>query len=230
MKRFLLALTTFALVAGSAVAQMTPEEKEAFKFADKLVKKMTLREKFGQLEQFITRKGEVTGPGGVKCDIESAIRKGEVGSFLSIRKREEAMRLQKMAVEESRLGIPLIFGYDIIHGCRTIFPENLGMSCSWDIEAVEQYARIAAEETAAFGTIGPSRLCAISRQTLVGVVSRRVQARIHTLVQRLLPLWCVVIRVIIFRRIRPLPLASSTLQLTAQDRQVRITIRWICRS
>ena len=149
MKKFLFVLTAFALVATSAMAKMTQEEKEAFKFADKLVKKMTLREKFGQLEQFITRKGVVTGPEGVKRDIESAVRKGEVGSFLSIRSRDEALRLQKMAVEESRLGIPLIFGFDIIHGCKIIFPENLGMSCSWNIDAIEHSARIAAEESAA---------------------------------------------------------------------------------
>ena len=149
MKKFLFVLTAFALVAGSAVAQLSKEEKEAFKFADKLIKKMTLREKFGQLEQFITRKGVVTGPGGVKCDIESAVRNGEVGSFLSIRNRDEALRLQKMAVEESRLGIPLIFGFDIIHGCKTIFPENLAISCSWNLAAVERAARIAAEESAA---------------------------------------------------------------------------------
>ncbi len=152
-----------ALVANTAVAQITQEEKEAFKFADKLIKKMTLREKFGQLEQFITRKGVVTGPGGVKGDIESAVRKGEVGSFLSIRKPEEALRLQKMAVEESRLGIPLIFGYDIIHGCKIIFPENLAMSCSWNLDAVEGAARVAAEESAAAGihwTFSP--MCDIS--------------------------------------------------------------------
>ena len=164
MKKFLTILSLFAFVVASATAQqMTQEEKEAFKFADKLIKKMTLREKFGQLEQFITRKGVVTGPGGVKCDVESAVRNGEVGSFLSIRKREEAMRLQKMAVEESRLGIPLIFGYDIIHGCKTIFPENLAMSCSWNLEAVERAARVAAEESAAMGihwTFSP--MCDIS--------------------------------------------------------------------
>ena len=163
MKKFLFVLTAFALVASSAMAQLSQEEKEAFKFADKLVKKMTLREKFGQLEQFITRKGVVTGPEGVKRDIESAVRKGEVGSFLSIRNREEALRLQKMAVEESRLGIPLIFGFDIIHGCKIIFPENLAMSCSWNLDAVEGAARVAAEESAAAGihwTFSP--MCDIS--------------------------------------------------------------------
>lgn len=163
MKRFLLALTTFALVAGAVEAKTANEEQEAIKFANNIIKKMTLREKFGQLEQFVTRKGVVTGPGGVKGDIESAIRKGEVGSFLSIRKPEEALRLQKMSVEESRLGIPLIFGYDIIHGCKVIFPENLAMACSWNLEAVERAARVAAEESVAAGihwTFSP--MCDIS--------------------------------------------------------------------
>ena len=141
-------VAAFSVVAfGSAAPQSS--DKEALRNANKLIKQMTLREKLGQLEQFITRNGVVTGPEGVKCDIDSAVRKGEVGSFLSIRNRDEALRLQKMAVEESRLGIPLIFGYDIIHGCKIIFPENLAISCSWNIDAVERSARIAAEESAA---------------------------------------------------------------------------------
>ena len=148
MKR-LFAVLTAVFVVCSATAQMSQNDKEALRNANKLIKQMTLREKLGQLEQFVTRKGVVTGPEGVKRDIESAVRKGEVGSFLSIRNRDEALRLQKMAVEESRLGIPLIFGYDIIHGCKIIFPENLAISCSWNIDAVERSARIAAEESAA---------------------------------------------------------------------------------
>ena len=148
MKKIILMVAAFSVVAfGSAAPQSS--DKEALRNANKLIKQMTLREKLGQLEQFITRKGVVTGPEGVKCDVDSAVRKGEVGSFLSIRNRDEALRLQKMAVEESRLGIPLIFGYDIIHGCKIIFPENLAISCSWNIDAVERSARIAAEESAA---------------------------------------------------------------------------------
>ena len=148
MKKIILMVAAFSVVAfGSAAPQSS--DKEALRNANKLIKQMTLREKLGQLEQFITRNGVVTGPEGVKCDIDSAVRKGEVGSFLSIRNRDEALRLQKMAVEESRLGIPLIFGYDIIHGCKIIFPENLAISCSWNIDAVERSARIAAEESAA---------------------------------------------------------------------------------
>ena len=163
MKKISILLLALTLVAGSAEAWSAKEEQEATKFANNLIKKMTLREKFGQLEQFVTRKGVVTGPEGVKRDIESAVRKGEVGSFLSIRKREEALRLQKMSVEESRLGIPLIFGYDIIHGCKTIFPENLAMACSWNLVSVERAARVAAEESAAIGihwTFSP--MCDIS--------------------------------------------------------------------
>ena len=172
MKRFLFVLTAFALVACSTTPQMSKEEREAFRFADKLIKKMTLQEKIGQLQQFVTRKGAVTGPDGESRDVEEAIRLGTVGSFLSIKSTEEMHRLQKIAVEESRLGIPLIYGYDIIHGCRVIFPENLAMACSWNIDAVEQSARIAAEETAALGihwTFSP--MCDVSADPRWGRVS-----------------------------------------------------------
>ena len=113
MKKLLFALMALALVTCSATPQISQEEKEAFKFADELIKKMTLREKIGQLQQFVTRKGDVTGPDGQKRNIEEAIRQGTVGSFLSIRDPKEMLRLQKIAIEKSRLGIPLIFGYDI---------------------------------------------------------------------------------------------------------------------
>ncbi len=173
MKRFVFALAAFAMVACSTAPQMTKEEKEAYKFADKLIEKMTLKEKLGQLQQFTTRRAVLTGPdGAVIHNTDDRIRLGEVGSFLSSKTSDELLRMQKIAVNESRLGIPLIFGYDIIHGCRTIFPENLGMSCSWDIEAVEQYARIAAEEAAAFGyhwTFSP--MCDVSADPRWGRVS-----------------------------------------------------------
>ena len=172
MKRFLFALTALAVVACSTAPKMSQEEKEAFKFADKLIEKMTLQEKLGQLQQFVTNKGDVTGPDGVKRNLDEAIRQGTVGSFLSIRSKEEMLRLQKIAIEESRLGIPLIFGFDIIHGCRIQFPENLGASCSWDMEALEHAARIAAEETTSLGihwTFSP--MCDISADPRWGRVS-----------------------------------------------------------
>lgn len=171
MKKFSILLLFVAIIA-SATAQTSQNEKEAFKFADKLIKKMTLREKLGQLQQFTTRSAVVTGPGGVKYDAETSIRNGEVGSFLSIKNTKEMLRLQKIAIEESRLGIPLIFGFDIIHGCRTTFPENLAMSCSWDIDAIERSASVAAEESAAVGlhwTFSP--MCDISADPRWGRVS-----------------------------------------------------------
>ena len=172
MKKILFALTALAMVACSTAPQLSNEEKEAFKFADELIEKMTLQEKLGQLQQFVTNKGDVTGPDGVKRNIDEAIRQGTVGSFLSIRSKEEMLRLQKIAIEESRLGIPLIFGFDIIHGCRIQFPENLGASCSWDMEAIEHAARIAAEETTSLGihwTFSP--MCDISADPRWGRVS-----------------------------------------------------------
>ena len=172
MRRFLFALTALAMVACSTAPKMSQEEKEAFEFVDKLIKKMTLQEKLGQLQQFVSHKGAVTGPSGEKRDVEEAIRKGTVGSFLNIKKKDELIRLQKIAIEESRLGIPLIFGFDIIHGCYIQFPENLAMSCSWDITAIEKHARIAAEETTAFGyhwTFSP--MCDISADPRWGRVS-----------------------------------------------------------
>ena len=160
------------MVACSTAPQLSKEEKEAFDFADKLIKKMTLQEKLGQLQQFVSHKGAVTGPSGEKRDVDEAIRQGTVGSFLNIKKKEELIRLQKIAIEESRLGIPLIFGFDVIHGCYIQFPENLAMSCSWDMEAVKKHARIAAEETAAFGyhwTFSP--MCDVSADPRWGRVS-----------------------------------------------------------
>ena len=171
MKKLSLLVLLTTLVV-SASAQMSQEDKEAFRFADKLIKKMTLQEKLGQLQQFTPQKGTITGPAGEKRDTNEAIRQGTVGSFLGVTSTEGLMQLQKVAVEESRLGIPLIFGYDIIHGCRTTFPENLAMSCSWDIDAIENYARIAAEETAAFGyhwTFSP--MCDVSADPRWGRVS-----------------------------------------------------------
>ena len=172
MKKFIFVLAAFAMVACSTTPQLSKEEKEAYKFADKLVKKMTLNEKLGQLQQFTTRRAVLTGPDGTVHNAEENIREGLVGSFLNIKTTEELIRLQKIAVEESRLGIPLIFGYDVIHGCRIIFPENLAMSCSWDIDGVEEYARIAAEEAAAFGyhwTFSP--MCDVSAEPRWGRVS-----------------------------------------------------------
>jgi beta-glucosidase len=112
---------------------------------DAVLSQMTLEEKAGQMSQ-VSKFGEDGPP-----DIENEIRKGTIGSFLNIAEVELRNKLQKIAVEESRLGIPLIFGYDVIHGHRTIFPVPLGEAASWDLDLMEKTASIAAREARAVG-------------------------------------------------------------------------------
>ncbi|MEO5952572.1 MAG: glycoside hydrolase family 3 N-terminal domain-containing protein, partial [Chloroflexia bacterium] len=110
---------------------------------DDLMGKMTPEEKIGQLVQVTP---------GMIPDVEDRIRAGGIGSIFTIDNLDKITQLQKLAVEESRLGIPLITGNDVIHGFRTIFPIPLGESCSWDLELIAQTARAAAEESSATGT------------------------------------------------------------------------------
>ncbi|MBX0289253.1 beta-glucosidase BglX [Hymenobacter sp. HSC-4F20] len=125
------------------------DEDKMNKFISDLMQKMTLEEKIGQLN-LITVGFDVTGP-VVSKDVDANIRKGNVGAVLNTFTPTAARKLQEMAVKESRLHIPLIFGYDVIHGHRTIFPIALGLASSWDLTAIERSARIAAEEASADG-------------------------------------------------------------------------------
>jgi len=115
-----------------------------------LLQRMTLEEKIGQLTQY-SYGMDLTGPAGEPIKPEEEIRKGRIGSLLNATGAEKTRELQTIAVEESRLGIPLLFGLDVIHGYRTIFPIPLGEAASWDLSAIEQSARIAAIEASAAG-------------------------------------------------------------------------------
>jgi beta-glucosidase len=126
-----------------------PANREMTIFVDDLMKKMTLEEKIGQLN-LCTGGGFFTGP-AVLGDDQALIREGRVGAILNTLGVESVATLQKIAVEETRLGIPLIFGLDVVHGFRTIFPIPLAQACSWDLEAIEQSERIAATEATAMG-------------------------------------------------------------------------------
>ncbi len=120
---------------------------------DSLLQLMTLEEKIGQLNQYAIG-AELTGPGekSSKDSIRySRLLNGQVGSVLNLLGAIETCKLQKQVVENSRLGIPLLFGYDVIHGYKTIFPIPLGESASWDLENIQQTASIAAKEAAAAG-------------------------------------------------------------------------------
>ncbi len=116
---------------------------------DSVMKLMTLEEKIGQMTLF-TSDWAVTGP-TLREGYREDIKTGKVGAIFNAHTAAYNRELQRIAVEETRLGIPLLFGYDVIHGYKTIFPVPLGESASWDLEAMEKSARIAAIEAAAAG-------------------------------------------------------------------------------
>ena len=118
-------------------------------FIDGLMAKMTLEEKLGQLN--LPSAGDITTGSANSSDIASKIKAGKVGGLFNIKSVEKIRDVQKVAVENSRLKIPLIFGMDVIHGYETVFPIPLGLSCTWDMAAIEQSARIAAIEASASG-------------------------------------------------------------------------------
>lgn len=118
---------------------------------DRLLAAMTLEEKVGQLYQMPGAGTIPTGPDGTPADPTHLIRTGRVGSVLGVMTACRAETLQRVAVEESRLGIPLLFMADVIHGLRTIFPIPLAMASSWDVAAIERAARVAAKESVAAG-------------------------------------------------------------------------------
>ncbi len=126
-----------------------------------LMKEMTLDEKVGQMNQY-NGSWDFTGPkpeGGSEEEKYIHLKKGWVGSMLSVRGAKEVRAVQKIAVEESRLGIPLIFGFDVIHGYKTISPIPLAEAASWDLEAIKKSAAVAADEASASGlnwTFGPN--------------------------------------------------------------------------
>ena len=119
---------------------------------DSLLELMTLDEKIGQLNQYpgFEMTGAVPKDPAFNKRYE-LIKSGSVGSMLNVKGVDQVRLTQQLAVEHSRLGIPMIFGYDVIHGFKTIFPIPLAMSCSWDMEAIAAAARVAADESAASG-------------------------------------------------------------------------------
>jgi len=146
---FLAAIILLSFNVSCTQQKEAPEDRQMTVFIDDLMQKMTLEEKIGQLN-LCTGGGFFTGPAVVQDD-QGLIREGKVGAILNTFGVESVAALQKIAVEETRLGIPLIFGLDVVHGFRTIFPVPLAQACSWDLEAIEQSERIAATEATAMG-------------------------------------------------------------------------------
>src|SRR6185503_1789858 len=141
----LLFIILFLIYALSGTGAST-QQNEIEKRIDALLAKMTLEEKLGQLQQL---DGE--GDGRYRPEHPELIRKGMLGSTLNVRGAKQTNELQRVAIEQSRLKIPLIFGFDVIHGYRTIFPVPLAEASSWDPAAVERAASIAAAESRASG-------------------------------------------------------------------------------
>lgn len=123
------------------------------KRVDSILSLMTLEEKIGQLNQY-NGFWEITGPvpkEGQAAKKYDDLKKGLVGSMLNVKGVADVKALQKIAVEQTRLGIPLLFGFDVIHGYKTISPIPLAEAASWDLQAIQKSAEIAAEEAAAVG-------------------------------------------------------------------------------
>ena len=144
MRKLFLMLTLF-ISAGVATAQDKPMKD----FFDNLMSKMTFEEKVGQLN--LLPGGDITTGAVMQSPLASLIQKGELGAVLNVKGVDKVRALQELAVKKSRLGIPLLIGQDVIHGYETIFPVPLAQACSWDPQAVELGARIAAKEASADG-------------------------------------------------------------------------------
>lgn len=141
-------LMASAFASAQSSSSLTGDSRLDAKVAD-LLKQMTLEEKVGQLMQH-SSDDQATGP-VTKANILNEIRSGRTGAMLNVTGAAYSKKLQTVAVKESRLGIPLIFGYDVIHGYKTIFPICLGQSASWDLAAIEKADRIAATEATSAG-------------------------------------------------------------------------------
>lgn len=135
--------------AGVAEAQVAQQDSKMNAFIDNLMSKMTLHEKIGQLNLPVT--GDIVTGQAKSSDIAGKISRGEVGGLFNLKGVEKIREVQKLAVEKSRLHIPLIFGMDVIHGYETVFPIPMALSCSWNMDAIEKSARIAASECSSDG-------------------------------------------------------------------------------
>ena len=133
-----------------ACQMLQAQETVMRQYVDNLLSKMTLEEKLGQLN-LVPASDEIVTGGTVNTQVGQRIASGQLGGIFNLKGVDKIRALQDIAVKRSRLGIPLIVGMDVIHGYETIFPIPLALSCSWDIQAIEEMARISALEATADG-------------------------------------------------------------------------------
>jgi beta-glucosidase len=152
------------------VSQQGYKTNPKAEFISELLSKMTLEEKIGQLN--LPTSGDITTGQANSSNVAKSIEEGRVGGLFNIKSVQKIKEVQKIAIEKSRLKIPLLFGMDVIHGYETTFPIPLGMSCTWDMKLIERSAQIAAQEATADGinwTFSP--MVDISRDPRWGRVS-----------------------------------------------------------
>ena len=142
----LLSAATFSATAQSLPSQPIPSHPDpvADKFVDDLIQRMTLDEKLGQISQNAYKEKDTVSH-------DDRVKNEQVGSFLFLKDPREMDRLQHLAVEHTRLHIPLVFGFDVIHGYRTIYPVPIAMAASWDPAVPEKAQHMAAREAASQG-------------------------------------------------------------------------------
>lgn len=149
MKRIILSVLMLATLQMQAQNKMNSQDAKMNAFVSSLMKKMTLEEKIGQLN--LPGSGDIVTGQASNSDIAKKIKEGAVGGLFNIKSVAKIKDVQKVAVEQTRLKIPMIFGMDVIHGYATTFPIPLALSCSWNMGMIEQSARIAATEASADG-------------------------------------------------------------------------------
>lgn len=161
MKKLILIITLLSYEFIHAQTSKPMNKATINEKVEALLQQMTLEEKVGQMNQY-NGFWEVTGPAPVGGDAQvkyEHLKKGWVGSMLTVRGTEQVRTVQKIAVEQTRLGIPLIIGFDVIHGYKTLSPIPLAEAASWDLEAIRKSAEVAAAEASASGinwTFGPN--------------------------------------------------------------------------
>ena len=141
----LFVLLALCVASMNVVAQNKPMKE----FVDELLSKMTLKEKLGQMN--LLPAGNITTGAAQNNPIVQQIKDGELGGVFNIKGLDDIRTLQEMAIKKSRLGIPLLVGMDVIHGYETIFPVPLALACSWNLQGIENSARVAALEASAEG-------------------------------------------------------------------------------
>lgn len=153
MKKFIWGTVPFILFFFACSLPLIAQKKSFERQIDSLLRIMTLEEKVGQMNQY-NGFWDVTGPAPTAGDAAlkyANLEKGLVGSMLNIRGAEQVRKMQELALRGSRLGIPMIFGMDVVHGYKTMFPIPLAEAASWDLEAIGKSARVAAVEASAAG-------------------------------------------------------------------------------